>query len=324
MAKQKKKKESRPDVPAAQSFDESKFKQPATKEEFTSLLDEMQWRYPQMFEEVLKKQLQYAPALTEADKQYQTALYNNAVQLGLKSAPQYAGLESQMVNQYAPQFGQTYAALGQRVNEGLASGYSLGDELSREVEQSVRGAQTARGNYLGPAATAQEAMGKGSAMIDLYNQRMSAAQNYLAGNNPINMMAQIGSATNLGQQYYPGQTVNPAIAAQGASAGISGASSAFGTQAQSASNFNSALLGAFGQNSENVYNSYDRSYEQWLEKQAIAHGLFDQPQIGGAGGGGGGLMSGLGMGAGAIGGVASGVAASGILGAGPRRESWEE
>jgi hypothetical protein len=38
-----------------------------------------------------------------------------------------------MANQYAPEF-VTYSALGARVNQGLASGYELGDDLTREVE----------------------------------------------------------------------------------------------------------------------------------------------------------------------------------------------
>jgi hypothetical protein len=299
----KKKKSEKPDVPAAQSFDESKLKQPATSEDFTKMMDEMQARYPEIYEDILQKQLQYAPALTEADRQYQTALYNNAVQLGLTSAPQYAALESQMVNQYAPQFGQTYAALGQNINQGLASGYNLGPDLSREVEQSIRGAQTARGNYLGPAATAQEAMGTGQASIELYNQRIAAAQNYLQGNNPVSMMGQIGSATNLGQQYYPGQTVNTGATAAMTGSAAGTAASAYGVQSQSASNFNSALLGAFGQNSQNVYNSYDRSYEQYLEQQAVAHGLYDQPMVGATGSSGAMQLAGAGIGAiGAIGG----------------------
>ena len=298
-----KKKKTKPDVPAAQSFDESKLKAPATQEDFTKMMDEMQARYPQIYEDILKKQLQYAPALTEADKQYQTTLYNNMVQLGLQSAPQYASLENQMVNQYSPQFGSTYAALGQKVNEGLASGYNLGPDLSREVEQSIRGAQTARGNYLGPAATAQEAMGTGQASIDLYNQRIAAAQNYLQGNNPVSMMGQIGSATNLGQQYYPGQTVNTGATAAMTGSAAGTAASAYGTQAQSNTNFNTALLGAFGQNSQNVYNSYDRSYQQYLEQQAVAHGLYDQPKVAGTGGAGGMAIGGAAIGAvGAIGG----------------------
>jgi hypothetical protein len=158
------------------------------------MLDEMQWRYPQMFEDVLKKQLQYAPALRQADVDYQTALYNNAVGLSLKSAPQYAAAEQGIVNQYAPQFGQTYAALGARVNEGLAAGYDLGDELSREVTQSIRGAQTARGNYLGPRPRRK----KPAAPARPQSSTTSASprQNYLRATTRISMMGAWGSATN--------------------------------------------------------------------------------------------------------------------------------
>ena len=57
----------------------------------------------------------------------------------------------------------------QSVGNELAAGYDLGAGLSREMEQSIRGAQTARGNIMGAAPTAQEAFGKGGASIDLYN-----------------------------------------------------------------------------------------------------------------------------------------------------------
>jgi hypothetical protein len=90
----KKKKDKQPKVPSAPTFDQSTLKQPASSDDFYKMLDEMQWRYPQMFEDVLKKQLQYAPALRQADVDYQTALYNNAVQPGLTSAPKYAAAEA--------------------------------------------------------------------------------------------------------------------------------------------------------------------------------------------------------------------------------------
>jgi hypothetical protein len=72
-------------------------------------------------------------------------------------------------------------------------------------------------------------MGTGQASIELYNQRLAAAQNYLAGNNPVNMMAQVGSATNLGQQYYPGRRSMPGSPPRGPTRESSGAASAYGT-----------------------------------------------------------------------------------------------
>jgi hypothetical protein len=301
MAEKKKKKKEQPEVPSS-SFDTGTLNQPVTAEEFTSLFDEMAWRQPQLFEEMMKKQLQYAGDYTEAQRYNTEVMYRQAAQQSIQFAPQFAAAEQGIINQYAPEFGPTYSALGGRINEGLTAGYELGDELSREVEQSIRGAQTARGNYLGPAPTAQEAMGKGSAMIDLYNQRIGQAQDYLQGANPIQLMAQAGSATNLGQPYYGVSPVDQGDAMAGASAATSGAASAFGTIAGSETGFNNALLGAFSQNSENMFNTYDRTYEQYLEELAIEQGLFSQPSVS-SGGGSGMAIAGSAIGAvGAIGG----------------------
>ena len=103
---------------------------------------------------------------------------------------------------YDPQFRQTYKGLGARVNQGLKAGYELGPDLGREVTQAVRGAQTARGNILGAAPTAQEAFGTGQAALNLYNQRLGQAQNYLQGRNPMDMMGQaMGQFINPSQNY---------------------------------------------------------------------------------------------------------------------------
>ena len=72
----------------------------------------------------------------------------------------------------------TYNLMAQNVESGLESGYELGDDLAREINQSIRGGQAARGNYLGPAATAQEAYGTGEAAVNLYNQRMQQGRTF--------------------------------------------------------------------------------------------------------------------------------------------------
>jgi hypothetical protein len=57
--------------------------------------------------------------------------------------------------------------LGEEAIKDLEAGYGLGDELRSQVEQSVRGAQAARGNILGSAAGQAEAFALGDAAIRL-------------------------------------------------------------------------------------------------------------------------------------------------------------
>ena len=72
---------------------------------------------------------------------------------------------------------------------------------------------------MGAAPTAQEAFGTGQAALNLYNQRVGQAQNFLQGRNIADVAGQQWSAY-VGQPYYPSQAyvdqglgANAAIAA---------------------------------------------------------------------------------------------------------------
>src|SRR5262245_19460175 len=125
-----------------------------------------------MWSKFMVLQQEWAPALRQNQKEAQELLYRSMSDLQREQAPQFAAKAWELMNTYMPsytmsyeqlgadlrnqlsagvpqQFLQAYQGLGRRVNQGLRQGYQLGDELSREVEQGIRGAQTARGNYLG-------------------------------------------------------------------------------------------------------------------------------------------------------------------------------
>jgi len=151
----------------------------------------------------------------------QAELTGGVYNLDALYAPQYAQLRADVNEQYAPRnvdslmsrleqadpnFTAVRDAYGKNVLQGLEAGYGLGDGLSRELEQAIRGAQTARGNYLGAAPVAQEAMGKGSAMIDLYNQRMSQANQFSNSRNAVDMFATLAGTTDA---YSPTNVITP-------------------------------------------------------------------------------------------------------------------
>jgi hypothetical protein len=352
MASKKKKKDPQPKVPNYQNIDTASLKQPteAARPEYEpmSLNDFSNW-----MNKAYQLQLQYAPAVTETQRQAQSTLFNNMAALQQAQAPNYAATASNLMNQYDPEFLQNYRQLGSKVMGDLATagqpgtdmeklinqnvysdlqaGRDLGPGLSGEIEQSIRGAQLARGNWLGPAPTAQEAFGKGQAAEALYQQRLSSAsgwsaqlenqrnarvgqsQNYLQGRNPMDMMGQTAGAF-MGQSYYPNQSyvdtslgVNAMNVAQsGQSAFNSTVSSNYATYQSALQDYNRNYIGATSANNESMFGQYDRTADAWMYREAVRNGLYSTPSMGGGGG-----MGGIGS---AMGGISSGL--MGLAGAG--------
>ena len=281
MAKKKKKSEARrPEVPEAQQVPTLREPSEMARPEYEpmSLNDFSNW-----MNRAYDIQLARAPEIAAMQR---------------AQAGQFAGTANQLLQQYDPRFRQTYKALGARVNQGLRAGYELGPDLGREVTQAVRGAQTARGNILGAAPTAQEAFGTGQAALNLYNQRLGQAQNFLQGRNPMDMMGQVmGQFVNPSQNY-----VNQGLGVQGMGIAQSGQSEfnqsvtqGYSTFQNALQNYNQNQVSATGVNNEGLFNTYDRQAESWMYDEAIRRGLYSSPSLGGgAAGGGGGMMGGMG------------------------------
>ena len=110
--------------------------------------------------------------------------------------------------------------LGRTLQEELAAGQELTPAEERQVTQSVRGAQVARGNIYGGAPIAQEAISRYGAGVQRQQQRMANVQSYL-GLNPI--VAQAGGLSALQQGAVPyrpsmipqGVNINPMAGKQG-------------------------------------------------------------------------------------------------------------
>ena len=338
----KKKKQKAPSVPEGQQVDIGSLLKPMTGDEIYDLWSRM-----------MVGQQEWTTAERRNQVELQEALFRSMSNLQREQAPQFAQTAYGLMQQYMPNFqgsyeqlgaklrGQlaegvpaeftaAYKGLGKRIAQGLAQGYDLGPELAGEVQQGIRAAQTARGNYLGPALTAEEAFGTGQAALNLYNQRLGAAQtylqgqnptdvrtkitgqlqNYLQGNNPANVMGQM-AGTFMGQSYYPNYAqLNTGLGVQAAQVLQSGLQP-----------YNANVIGATNANNEAMFNSYDRNFEQYLYNQAVQHGLYSMPGGAGGMGGMGGLIGGIGSGIGGllggIGGIGGGIggAAAGAAGA---------
>lgn len=161
------------------------------------------------------------------------------------------------INQADPEFLNVRRKLGERVGQGLDAGYTLGDELAREVEQSIRGAQTARGNWLGPAPTSEEAFAKASYGIDLYNQRLGAANQFLQSRGAGDLFGAYSASTDAFMQPNiitpQNQYIDAGIPAQiGAS------------NAQNRNQYNNSMISAYGANLEGKAQAYDRQWDRYL------------------------------------------------------------
>lgn len=120
-----------------------------------------------------------------------------------KYAPRYADLYSSILDEQDPYWQQVRDKTGELIMADLDAGRGLGAELSREIEQDIRGAQDARGNWYGPAPTADEAFRKGSAREALYQQRLGNASGFTNGRSTVDMFTPIRSGTSATQFYQP-------------------------------------------------------------------------------------------------------------------------
>lgn len=225
----------------------------------------------------------------------------NQFQLG--QAQQYGGQYMDLFNQLTqganPEFMGVYNQLGGRIQEGLTAGYQLGPDLQREISQNIMAGQSARGNYQGPAASAQEAFGTGQAAVDLYNQRIGQAQSFLQGPGPGDLWGKYGftmpglQTPQVQQAYMPNMAGAATLSATSQpytpnanwtkNIGLSPeqAASVFlgynEMNLQSDTAFNNALIAQAQQNNEGMFSAYDRSFDQFQYNEAVAHGLYDTP-----------------------------------------------
>lgn len=126
-----------------------------------------------------------------------------------KSAPALAQTEYDVRKQYDPLFielsrqglqqSDPYAfaldeALKKQTAEDLALGSTLSDKQRRDIEQATRAGQVARGNFLGPTQSAEEAFNIFSSGETLKGQRQAAALAALGRGGQNNQFASLAGA----------------------------------------------------------------------------------------------------------------------------------
>lgn len=123
-----------------------------------------------------------------------------------RSDPEGFAARKELYDQIMGQLGEerdtTMArTLQQQIQDELEAGGTLDDQTRREVEQSVRRGQTARGNTMGNAAQFEEAMQVGTAAENRRNQRQGKALQFLtsgASADDVNYRTSQQNLSNLG------------------------------------------------------------------------------------------------------------------------------
>ncbi len=135
---------------------------------------------------------QYAPR----EAQQALDLYNNF-------APRYAATQHRLMEQFDPQFTHGRQQLYNAVSGDLSAGYGLTPGMQDQIEGGVRGAQAARGNYLGNANVSAEAFAEGTAGQALHQSRIGNMQAFINGKSPQDFQGGIlgpgGSALGITQ-----------------------------------------------------------------------------------------------------------------------------
>src|SRR5690606_8907623 len=121
----------------------------------------------------LNAQLEHLPDVYRAEADWAPRFEGLQIAAIERTAPQIAELMAEIQEEFGPRYLDQYLANLERVDpEGQAArrklvgmvmedadaGGALTDDVRREVQQSVRGGQAARGNILGDASAFEESM----------------------------------------------------------------------------------------------------------------------------------------------------------------------
>ena len=152
----------------------------------------------------------------------QTLDFENAISQFKKLQPQVSEEELNLLRRFEPQFQQfalnsfenSLTGLGQiegkldpvgveirnllksQILEELKNPTAIDPHLAREVEQGIRGAQSARGTSIGNSAVTSEAIGRGSLAEQLRRTRQTVGQNILKTNQQLGLSNLAGGFTS--------------------------------------------------------------------------------------------------------------------------------
>lgn len=178
---------------------------------------------PDLENEFLKgyfKQLQFTPQALGLDRSlrstYSPQDLQRAADLYSRFLPEFANANLRTLNRVDPQFAVGRQQLYNTVSGDLAEGSGLDSAFRDQLTDYLRGAQAARGNILGNAPVAAEALYQGQAGQALKQQRIENMLKFLtspgpeekfgglAGGGAPALSTGLSAATNPGYSYIEG------------------------------------------------------------------------------------------------------------------------
>jgi hypothetical protein len=171
--------------------------------------------YAKLYGQGIQTQLQYLPQMLAAEQAARTSQDPLRIQQQQALQQQYGPAQYQQqldaLHTLDPQSAQIRGQLGSMISNDLSSGYSLPEGYATELRNAIRGAQSARGNILGSGAAADEAGFLGQAALQLYQQRLQNAGNFLASPTPEQQLLAVqGVNPDRSYQYFNPQSGNNA------------------------------------------------------------------------------------------------------------------
>ncbi len=143
-------------------------------------------------------QYKWAPWLAQQEydlrQQYMPANAKLAADIYNKNLGTYAKANMRVLGKIDPQSIAGRNQLYGNVSNDLASGHNLTPSHLAEIQNDVRAAQTARGNYRGNAPISAEASVTGAQREQMYQQRVSNMMNFLRGPTPQDHFGKLAGA----------------------------------------------------------------------------------------------------------------------------------
>lgn len=147
------------------------------------------------YEKGMELDLKYLPrflqAESEARRMYDPERIFEQLVLQDRFGPTMYRQQLDALGMLDPESRQVRQAMAERILGDLRSGYGLPSDFERQLTAQLRGAQAARGNILGPSAISAEGALKGRAAMDLYQQRLANAGNFLSSPTPIQQLSMV-------------------------------------------------------------------------------------------------------------------------------------
>lgn len=147
-----------------------------------------------------KSDIDAARALAAFQKEEGRANAQYLIDLQKEYGAQFADMARDQLRAVDPTGFALREQLGSTLQSELAAGSGLTPDEERQITQSIRGAQVARGNIYGGAPVAEEAIARYNLGEQKQQQRMANVQSYLGLNPVVNQGAQLSA---LGQGAAP-------------------------------------------------------------------------------------------------------------------------